>query len=62
MMEELSLRLKEECGVDVDGGEADWAEEASEDADEEEVRAAAPEPMGLIPLLPSVERMKLDAN
>ena len=45
MMEELSLRLKEECGVDVDGGEADWAEEASEDADEEEVRAAVPEPM-----------------
>ena len=46
----------------MDGGEADWAEEASEDADEEEVRAAAPEPFGLIPLLPSVERMKLDAN
>lgn len=61
MIEEFSLRRNEDGGDDADEGGADKTDEASDEAEEEEFNAVLPCP-GLTPLLPSVERMKLDAN
>lgn len=57
MIDEFNLLRKEEGGADVEEGE-------NEDADDEEFSVALPlpSPPRWIPLLPSVESRKLDAN